>query len=100
MIIYVFSMRNLKMPIVQLPVSFRMSGDKVIGCDAYAGNNLFYGELQPLLHGYIEEAIGTGSTPVIKDDKVKEYLNPILSSEATQEAHLKKMARCINTRRK
>lgn len=34
-----------------------MSGDKVIGCDMYAGNNLLYGELSPLVHGYIEEAI-------------------------------------------
>jgi hypothetical protein len=67
-----------------------MSGDKVIGCDIYAGNNLFYGELQPLLHGYIEQAIGFGSTPVIKDEQVKEYLNPILTSEASQEAYLKK----------
>jgi hypothetical protein len=67
-----------------------MSGDKVIGCDIYAGNNLFYGELQPLLHGYIEEAISTGSAPVIKDEKVKEYLNPILTSEAGQQSYLKK----------
>lgn len=67
-----------------------MSGDKVIGCDIYAGNNLFYGELQPLLHGYIEEAIAFGSSPVIKDEKVKEYLNPILTNEAAQEAYLKK----------
>ncbi len=67
-----------------------MSGDKVIGCDIYAGNNLFYGELQPLLHGYIEEAINSGSAPVIKDEKVKAYLNPILTSEASQEAYLKK----------
>ncbi|OQP67525.1 ARPP-1 family domain-containing protein [Niastella populi] len=67
-----------------------MSGDKVIGCDIYAGNNLFYGELQPLLHGYIEEAINTGSAPVINDETVKAYLNPILTSEATQEAYLKK----------
>ncbi len=67
-----------------------LSGDRVIGCDIYAGNNLFYGELQPLLHGYIEEAINTGSAPVIKDEKVKAYLNPILTSEAMQEAYLKK----------
>lgn len=67
-----------------------MSGDRVIGCDIYAGNNLFYGELQPLLHGYIEEAINTGSAPVIKDEKVKAYLNPILTSEAMQEAYLRK----------
>lgn len=67
-----------------------MSGDKVIGSDIYAGNNLFYDELQPLLHGYIEEAIAFGSTPVIKDEKVKEYLDPILTSETTQETYLKK----------
>lgn len=67
-----------------------MSGDKVIGCDIYAGNNLFYGELLPLLHGYIEEAITFGTTPVIKDDKVKDYLDPILASETSQDAYLKK----------
>ena len=67
-----------------------MSGDKVIGCDIYVGNNLFYEELQPLLHGYIEQAISFGSAPVIKDEKVKEYLNPILTDETAQEAYLKK----------
>ncbi|WP_205509378.1 ARPP-1 family domain-containing protein [Longitalea arenae] len=67
-----------------------MSGDKVIGCDIYAGSNLFYGELQPLLHGYIEEAIRFGSTPVIEDEKVKAYLNPILTDETSQELYLKK----------
>src|SRR5690242_9952462 len=34
-----------------------MSGDKVIGCDVFAGTNLFYGELGPLLVGYIEQSI-------------------------------------------
>lgn len=67
-----------------------MSGDKVIGCDIYAGNNLFYGELSPLLHGYIEEAATFGSVPVIKEEKVKEYLNNILMDEISQEAYLKK----------
>jgi len=42
------------------------------------------------LHGYIEQAISFGSTPVIKDEKVKEYLNPILTDETAQEAYLKK----------
>jgi len=77
-----------------------MSGDKVLGCDIYAGNNLFYGELQPLLHGYIEEAITVGSTPVIKDEKVKEYLNPVLESETTQEAYLKKNGKMYKYREK
>ena len=77
-----------------------MSGDKVIGCDIYAGNNLFYGELQPLLHGYVEEAIAAGSTPVINNEKVKEYLKPILTDEATQEAYLKKNGKMYKYREK
>jgi hypothetical protein len=77
-----------------------MSGDRVIGCDIYAGNNLFYGELQPLLHGYIEEAIMAGSTPVINNEKVKAYLDPILTSEGTQEAYLKKNGKMYKYREK
>jgi len=77
-----------------------MSGDKVIGCDIYAGNNLFYGELQPLLHGYIEEAITFGRAPVIKDEKVKEYLEPILTNETSQEAYLKKNGKMYKYREK
>jgi hypothetical protein len=77
-----------------------MSGDKVIGCDVYAGNNMLYGELAPLLHGYIEEAITFGSEPVIKDDKIKTYLDNILTNETTQEAYLKKNGRLYKYRDK
>jgi hypothetical protein len=77
-----------------------ISGDKVIGCDVYAGNNLFYGELLPLLHGYIEEAITFGSTPAIKDEKIKEYLDPILTSEPSQEAYLKKNGKVYKYKQK
>lgn len=67
-----------------------MSGDKVIGCDIYAGTNLFYGQLEALLPGYIEEAISYGKTVTIKDEKVKEYLDKILTDEESQKAYLKK----------
>lgn len=67
-----------------------MSGDKVIGCDIYAGNNLFNGELLPLLHGYAEEAISFGSAPTVSNEKIKEYLDPVLTNESSQEAYLKK----------
>lgn len=77
-----------------------MSGDKVIGCDIFAGNNLMYGGLSPLLHGYIEEAITFGSKPVIKDEKVKEYLNNILTDETTQAAWLKKNGKIYKYRDK
>jgi hypothetical protein len=67
-----------------------VSGDKVIGCDVYAGNNLFREELEPLLRGYIEEAIVRGSPVTAKDEKVKKYLDRILTSERGQEEYLKK----------
>jgi hypothetical protein len=67
-----------------------VSGNKVIGMDVFAGNNLFREELEPLLRGYIEEAIIRGSIPVVQDPAVKKYLDKILSSEKGQEEYLKK----------
>lgn len=67
-----------------------VSSDRVIGTDIYAGNNLFREELEPLLRGYIEEAIVRGSPVIAKDEKVKNYLDKILTSEPGQEEYLKK----------
>jgi hypothetical protein len=68
-----------------------MSGDKVIGSDVFAGTNLFYGELGPMLYGYIEQAIAYGKQPVtVSDEKVKSYLDPILTDEQGQLEYLKK----------
>jgi hypothetical protein len=67
-----------------------MSGDRVIGCDIYAGTNLFYGQFEALLPGYIEEAISYGKAVTIKDDKVKNYLDQILTDETSQREYLKK----------
>jgi hypothetical protein len=67
-----------------------VSGDKVIGMDVFAGNNLFQEELEPLLRGYIEAAIVQGSPVTIKDPAVKTYLDKILTSEREQEEYLKK----------
>lgn len=67
-----------------------MSGDRVIGCDIYAGTNLFYAQLEALLPGYIEESISYGKPVTIKDDKVKSYLDKILTDETSQKEYLKK----------
>jgi hypothetical protein len=67
-----------------------MSGDKVIGCDVFATPYLFYGSLQALLYGYIEAASNYGKPVAIKDEKIKAYLDPILTSETSQEDYLKK----------
>lgn len=65
------------------------SGAKIIGCDVFAGNSLFYDQLEPLLPGYIEDAIIKGSPSQVSDERVKKYLDPILTSEESQEQYLK-----------
>jgi hypothetical protein len=67
-----------------------MTGDRVIGCDIYAGTNLFYGQVESLLPGYIEEAISYGKPVTIKDSTVKTYLDKILTDETSQREYLKK----------
>jgi hypothetical protein len=67
-----------------------MSGERIMGCDVFAGTNLFYGALQPILTGYVEEAITYGKPVTVTNDKIKEYLDKILTDEASQAAYLKK----------
>lgn len=67
-----------------------VSGDRIIGCDIYAGKGLFEASLDALLAGYIEEAILHGQPPVATDEKVMSYLAPKLTNEPTQQEHLKK----------
>jgi len=66
-----------------------MSGDKVIGCDIFAATNLFYGQLEPMLYGYIDEAIIHGSKVTILDAKVMAYMDELLSDEDSQERFIK-----------
>lgn len=67
-----------------------ISGDRIIGCDIYAGKGLFDASLDALLYGYIEEALLHGQPPVVTDEKVVAYLAPKLTSEEEQKEHLKK----------
>lgn len=67
-----------------------MSGDKILGSDIFISNQLFYGKYQPLLQGYIEEAIVFGAAPVVPDEKVHKYLDQFLTDETGQEEFVKK----------
>jgi len=67
-----------------------MSGDSILGSDIFAASNLFYGKLQPLLMGYIEEAMVFGNTPSVGNAAVKKYLDQFLTDEIQQEAFVKK----------
>ena len=67
-----------------------ISGKKIIGSDAFAGTNLFYNAQEPLLYGYIEEAIRFGNIPAVTDSQVKKYMDQFLIDEKSQEQYLKK----------
>ncbi len=66
-----------------------ISGDKVIGSDIYNSTDIFYNQADPLLHGYIDEAMQTGAPVTLKDPPVHRYMDKLLKDEATQESFVK-----------
>lgn len=67
-----------------------ISGNKVIGCEIFADRNLFYDELEPLLFGYISEAIMHGSVPMLVKEEIRLYMDEILTNETRQNEYCKK----------
>jgi hypothetical protein len=63
-----------------------ITGDKIIGSDIFDGTDLFYPQLDPLLHGYIDEAMELGAPVMLKDPPVHRYMDALLKDEASQEA--------------
>lgn len=66
-----------------------LSGENVIGSDIFDGTDLFYRQLEPLLHGYIDEAMESGAPVTLKDAAVKRYADKLLKDEPTQAAFVK-----------
>ena len=67
-----------------------ITGNKIMGTDIYAGKNLFYGQLEPLLRGYIDDAIFFGSPVTMPEKPVKEYMDKILTDQRSQEEFVNK----------
>jgi hypothetical protein len=67
-----------------------ISGDKILGSDIFISRHLFYGKLQALMQGYIEEATLFGSLPAVADEKVSRYLDQFLQDDQSQEEFVKK----------
>ena len=63
-----------------------ITGDKIIGSDIFDGTDLFYPQLDPLLHGYIDEAMEAGAPVTLKEAPVRRYMDALLKNEASQEA--------------
>jgi hypothetical protein len=77
-----------------------MSGDRIIGSDIFAGTNMFYNVLSPLLFGYIEEAATYGKPVTITNEKVKTYLDNFLTDEGSQKTYLNKNGKIFKYKEK
>ncbi len=62
-----------------------VSGDKIIGCDIFATTDLFTKQSEGILKGYITEAITLDAKPKVEFNKIEEYLNYILTSNADEQ---------------
>lgn len=67
-----------------------VSGDKIIGSDIFASTDLFYGQKEPLLRGYIDEVLFFGAPVHVPNETVKTYMDKILTDEKTQQEFVSK----------
>jgi hypothetical protein len=67
-----------------------ISGNKVIGSDIFAWTGLFYHQLEPLLRGYIDDAVLFGAPVSLPDPPVKRYMDKLLKDEASQEEFVRR----------
>ena len=66
-----------------------VTGNKVLGCDLFATNSIFKGQMQSLLHSYATEAILNGAPVSASTQTVKSYMDTLLKDETTQKQTLK-----------
>lgn len=67
-----------------------MSGDRILGTDMFAANNIFYDEVEALLGGYIEQAYYKGSAPGVPEETLRSYMDLLLTDEASQDEYCRK----------
>jgi hypothetical protein len=66
-----------------------VTGNMVLGCDLFATNSIWKGQMQSLLHSYATEAILNGKPVTIAAQTLKNYTDKLLKDEATQKLTLK-----------
>jgi hypothetical protein len=78
-----------------------VSGDKVLGSDIFASNDLFLQNFEGLLHSYATEAILNGKPVTAKPETVDKYIRDLLADEKKQEETLqKKGSKFVNNGKK
>jgi len=65
-----------------------VSGDKVIGCDIFATEQLFKKSMDNLLRAYIHEAVTNGRPVNIAPATVKKYMDNLLENQQEQEKNI------------
>lgn len=63
-----------------------ISGDKVIGSDIFATRGIFYYQLEPLLHSYIDDVLLFGTPVTMKDAPIRHYMDQLLKDQKSQDA--------------
>ena len=66
-----------------------VSGDKVIGCEIFATEQLFRNLLDNLLRSYIHEAVTNGKQVNITSAVVKQYMDDLLVNQRDQDKNIK-----------
>ncbi|HMJ46504.1 MAG TPA: DUF6569 family protein, partial [Ferruginibacter sp.] len=66
-----------------------VTGNRVLGCDMFATNNLFKTQFQSLLHSYATEAILKGKPVIATTQVVKGYTDQLMANENMQQVTLK-----------
>jgi len=77
-----------------------VTGDKVLGCDMFATNELFKDRIESLLYSYATEAITTGERVNIDFQKVDNYLNTIIKDENVQEERVNEKGTMLKSNKK
>ena len=62
-----------------------VSGDKILGADLFASNDLFSKQYENLLNSYASEAITSGSPVSIDYQKVAAYFNHLMDEKKQEE---------------
>lgn len=66
-----------------------VAGDKILGCDMFATNDLFQKQYANLLNSYATEAITSGKKVSVPYQEVSEYLQGLIADEANQDKRVK-----------
>ena len=77
-----------------------ISGNRVIGTEIFADKALFYDELEPLLYGYINEAIMHGSEPLLVKEEIKMFMDKVLTNETLQAEYCRKNGKIFRVKGK